>query len=221
MALTHRQVEGVISLFATSFINCNNEGERKKMIVNFEDTFGKSIAEWQTKCREAICATTNREDAISSFDNILNKSEIDQSALYQIRMLEVEDLPQVRELINVTFGMGLYEEDDGKLNKFIQSGYSVVASYDDEICGVALAYEIPELSRCSLYLDTFAVAESLRGCGIGKKMLKHIQSICRKKGGHGVYKIKLQTDRKIETYQIYKHWGFGEDDLVHMHMYFL
>ena len=68
MALTHRQVEGVISLFTTSFINCSNEDERKKMIVNFEDTFGKSIAEWQTKCREAICATTNREDAISIGD---------------------------------------------------------------------------------------------------------------------------------------------------------
>ena len=63
------------------------------------------------------------------------------------------------------------------------------------------------------------MAEHVRGNGIGKKMFKHIQKLGRSSGRSG--KMKLQTDRKIDAYHIYKHWGFQEDELVHMHSYFV
>ena len=50
-------------------------------------------------------------------------------------------------------------------------------------------------------------------------MFKYILKLGRSSGRTG--KIKLQTDRKIDAYHIYKHWGFQEDELVHMHIYFL
>lgn len=221
MALTAKQADAIIKLFAKTFVNSTCEKERKVTLRSFEDAFGKSIMNWQMKCREEICKSDTDEGTINCYDALLDKTNDDLLDSYEIRLFEASDLNQVRELINVTFHMGLIEEDDDKFNAFINSGYSVVAVCGEEICGVALAYEVPELSKCTLYLDTFAVAESLRNCGIGKKMLKHIQAICREKKGRGVNKIKLQTDRNIEAYQIYKHWGFGETELTHMQLYFI
>lgn len=54
MALSDRQMEGVICLFAKAFVNAANDGERKKILIDFEDTFGKNIKEWKTLCREKL-----------------------------------------------------------------------------------------------------------------------------------------------------------------------
>ncbi len=220
MALTKKQIEGVTNLFVASFINSSNELDRKKVLIEFEDAFGKSICEWKSICREKIEQRTSDNSIIGCFDEIINRSEqTNITNEYVVRMLEEADLEQVRELINSAFGMCLTFYDDEKFKKFIESGYSVVACNDEEIVGVALAFEMPDYNIATIYLDTFAVAEHVRGCGIGKKMLKHVQKLGKSGGRAG--KIKLQTDRKIDAYYIYKHWGFQEDELVHMHSYFL
>lgn len=41
MALTKKQVEGVTDLFVTNFVNGNDELDRKKILIQFEDAFGK------------------------------------------------------------------------------------------------------------------------------------------------------------------------------------
>lgn len=219
MALTKKQVEGVINLFAATFVNCSNMLERKKILIQFEDAFGKSICDWKSICREKIEQRTSDNSVIGCFDEIISKNEqTNTSDEYDVRMLEESDLEQVRELINAAFGMCLTFYDDDKLKKFIDSGYSVVACNGEEIVGVALAFEMPDYNIATLYLDTFVVAEQVRGHGIGKKMLKHVQKLGKSGGRSG--KMKLQTDRKIEAYHIYKHLGFQEDELVHMHSYF-
>ena len=220
MALTKKQVEGVTNLFVSSFVNSNNELDRKKVFIEFEDAFGRSIGEWKTICREKIEQRTSDNSVIGCFDEIANRN--DQTNIaddYVVRMIEQSDLEQVRDLINTTFGMCLTFYDDDKFKKFIDSRYSVVACNGEEIVGVALAFEMPDYNIATIYLDTFAVAEHVRGNGIGKKMFKHIQKLGRSSGRSG--KMKLQTDRKIDAYYIYKHWGFQEDELVHMHSYFI
>lgn len=219
MALTKKQVEGVTNLFVASFVNSSNELERKKALIEFEDAFGRSICEWKSICREKIEQRTSDNSVIDCFDKIISRNEQTNIAdEYIVRMLEATDLEQVRELINSIFGMCLTFYDDDKLKKFIESGYSVVACNGEEIVGVALAFEMLDYNMATIYMDTFAVAECVRGHGIGKKMFKHIQKLGKSSGRSG--KMKLQTDRKIDAYHIYKHWGFQEDELVHMHGYF-
>ena len=48
MALTKKQVEGVTNLFVSSFVNSNDELDRKNVLIQFEDVFGKSICEWKS-----------------------------------------------------------------------------------------------------------------------------------------------------------------------------
>lgn len=219
MALTPKQVEGITDMFVASFVNDSNELERKKILIEFEDVFGKSISDWKSICREKIQQRTSDISVIECYDSFINRAEQqDDVDIYQIRLLEENDLEQVRELINFTFGMGLTFYEDERLKKFIESGYSIVAYNNEEIVGVALAFEMPDYNTKTIYLDTFAVAENMRDCGIGKKMLQYIKSLA--KSGR-VGKIKLQTDRKIDAYHIYKHWGFQEDELIHMHCYFI
>lgn len=220
MALTKSQTNGVINLFAKTFVNSNNAKERKKLFIDFEDVFGKEIVEWKSLCREKIREYASEPEIISCFDEFLDRNRKLQiwNDTYQVRLLKETDLEQVRQLINNAFAMVLTLYDDNKFEKFISSGYSVVACNEEEILGVALAYEIPDLNINAIYLDTFTVAENVRGYGLGRKMISHIQSLAV---SNNIYKMKLQTDRKMEAYQIYKHWGFEEIDLVCMTTYFL
>lgn len=220
MALTNKQIEAALDLFVASFINQTQENERKKIYFVFEDAFGKGIPDWQNLCRGLMQNKCVDDKILKYYDEIVNRGEIShEKVVFEIRMFQERDLPQVRELINKNFNMGLTSFDDERFEKFIDSGYSVVACNDDEIFGVALAYEVPDYNIDTVYLDTFVVAEAMRGCGIGKNMIKHIKGFA--KADSGSKKIKLQTDRKFEAYSIYKHWGFVEDDLAHMYCYYL
>lgn len=136
MALTKKQVEGVTDLFVTNFVNSNDELDRKKILIQFEDAFGKSICEWKSICREKIELCTSDKRIIECYDEIINQSEQTNTAdEYVVRMLEKADLEQVRELINSTFGRCLTFYDDDKFDKFIESRYSVVACNGEEIVG--------------------------------------------------------------------------------------
>lgn len=218
MALTNKQVEGVINLFVTCFINSCSDEERKRIFVEFEDAFGKSVGDWQSICREKLLNSTLNKNIVDTFNSILNRKEKTTEDKYEIRTLRENDLDQVTELIRVAFGIMLRPNEYEQLKNVVKSGFSVVACIEDEIIGVILAYEVPDYVCKTIYIDTFAVAESLIEQGIGRKMLKYMQNLAKKEE---IYRIKLQTDPRISAYKIYKHWGFQDDQLVHMHKYFL
>ena len=67
-----------------------------------------------------------------------------------------------------------------------------------------------------MYIDTFAVAEHVRNQGIGTKLYSHLRSLLPKRE---VCRVKLQTDKAIEAYKIYRHWGFQDSELVTMTAY--
>lgn len=54
MALTNKQVDGVCSMFARAFVYAKGEAERKKILIDFEDTFSKGIGDWKKMCSEKI-----------------------------------------------------------------------------------------------------------------------------------------------------------------------
>lgn len=220
MALTQKQIDGVIKLFVRTFVDCKSEEERKILCINFEDTFGNGILDWKEKCKELLVEYKTDEKIIGKFDEISNRKQTKTERLeYSIRLLEEKDFVQVRELINHAFDLGLTIYDDDRMKEFIQAGYSIVAHREDEILGVLMAYETPELVISNIYIDTFTVAESVRGCGMGEKMIEYVQGIARGKEKR-VYTLRLQTNKKIDAYQIYKHWGFQEMDRVVMKQYF-
>ena len=220
MALTQKQIEGVVNLFVRIFMDCKDKEEQKLLCINFEDTFGKGIGDWKEKCKEQLVKCKAEEDIISQFDEISNrKQNKDTQIEYSIRLMEENDFEQVRELINKAFDLGLTYFDDNKLKGYLETGYSIVAYRDDEILGVLLAYETPELVMANIYVDTFTVAECVRGCGIGENMINYLQNIAREKEKR-VYTLRLHTNKKIEAYQIYNHWGFHEMDRVVMKKYF-
>lgn len=220
MALTQKQISGVIKLFVKTFVNSKSEEERKLLCVNFEDTFGNGILDWKEKCKEQLMEYKIDENIIKKFDEISNRKQNQTDRLeYSIRLLEEKDFVQVRELINQAFDLGLTIYDDDRMKEFIKTGYSIVAYREDEVLGVLMAYETPELLMSNIYIDTFTVAESVRGCGMGEKMIAYIQDIARCKEKI-VYTLRLQTNKKLDAYQIYKHWGFQEMDRVVMKRYF-
>ena len=81
---------------------------------------------------------------------------------------------------------------------------------------VILAHTQPELVAPFVYINSFAVAKHARGNGIGKALFMQV-----KKHAHeeSIFMLKLQTDPKIEAYEIYKHWGMQESELVMMKGY--
>ena len=66
MALTNRQAESVIRLFAKTYVNCNDAKECRIIVVNFKDAFSNSIADWQSKCFTEICKLTSDAEMLSN-----------------------------------------------------------------------------------------------------------------------------------------------------------
>ena len=140
----------------------------------------------------------------------------DKKADCEIRSILKEDFEQVREIMNVAFDLMVTSHDMAKYDVFVESGYSLVAYKDEEILGAILAHEQPDLSAPLVYINSFAVAEHARGQGIGKALFKALKEKVR---DNNIFLMKLQTDPKIEAYEIYKHWGMQESELVMMKGY--
>ncbi len=217
MALTQRQMEGVMSLFVKAFINASNERERKKTVIDFEDTFGRSISDWKRICREQIEQICSDKKIVDAYDTLVNRNVVSNPGEeYEIRSFVKEDLTAVCELLNASFEMYITPFDEHKFVKYLESGYSFVICAEGSILGVLLAQKIPSLIMDIVYIESFAVAESVRGRGIGKRLFRRL---CKQMKADGIWSLRLQTERTREAYEIYKHWGFEEVDMVQMKRY--
>lgn len=217
MALTNKQVRGVCNMFANAFVNAKSDDERKKIVIDFEDAFARGIVNWKSICGDRIRKLTEDVSIVEEYEKLSTRNDDkDKKAECEIRLLVKEDFEQVREIVNAAFDLSVTKYDEPKFNVFVENGFSMVACKDDEILGVILAHMQPDLSYPNVYINSFAVAEHARGNGIGKalftKFKKHVDD-------KEMFLVKLQTDPDIKAYEIYKHWGFQESELVQMKCY--
>ncbi len=219
MAMTEKQIEGVISLFALYYANEMDAEKRKGAYVQFEDNFGKSIGNWTARASEKIEKHTDDKSIVEEFYKFSKKEKEDLSVDFEIRKLCREDFEQVRELIRSEFGIPLTQYDESGLQKFLKSEHSFVVCRENEIFGVILAGEMPNVSRKCIYIDTFVVASTMRGRGIGHKLYKALIDVPME--SHNAIELVLKTEKDRMAYQIYKHWGFTECELTYLSTYYI
>ena len=199
MALTNKQVHGVCNMFANAFVNAKNEEERKKILIDFEDAFGRSIVNWKAICGEQVRKLTSVEKLVETYEMLVTRNDDKGKAPdCEVRLLTKEDFEQVREIVNAAFDMSVTKYDEPKYDVFVDEGFSLVACKDDEILGVILAHLQPDLSVPSVYINSFAVAEHARGNGIGKALFAQFKKQVDDKK---LFLIKLQTDPNIPDRQ--------------------
>lgn len=167
MALTKLQADAVIKLFVSSFSNESNEKNRKKIFIDFEDAFGKGIADWQSICKEEMEHYTSNKGVMEHFDMLIHRKE-GQSVCcdYLIRELAESDLKAVIELINCAFSMRLTSYDNERFKKFMESGYSFVACNNNDILGVVLGYFAPNLSMDEVIWTPLRWQKQQEGMGL-------------------------------------------------------
>jgi GNAT superfamily N-acetyltransferase len=217
MALTKKQAEQVMNLFVLSFMGADGEKDRRKIFVDFEDVFGKSISGWQSACTEKLAKAAVGADVAGEFERLARRHEEGaRLAGLTVRAMEKTDWPAVRQMINKEFDRGLTIYDEDRLNHYLDGGYSLVACSGDEVLGALLGFRIPDMNMDAVYIDTLVVGETVRGCGIGKLLLKRIS---KKASDDEIFTLRLQTNPAIEAYQIYRHLGFEEIELVQMKKY--
>lgn len=223
MALTGKQAEAVMELFVSTFVNYKDDRDRKRVFNDFKDNLGNGISDWVVKCRDKLIEKAADEEVIQCYDTLTEnralKTDLENVV---VRKLGKEDLGQVREMVNRTFGLLLTHFEDDKFDQYLSSDYAAVACQGDNILGVILAGEMPDIQTHTIYVDIFAVSENVRGCGVGHKLMGYIKETARAKQKNKLHQIKLQTDRNIEAYKVYTHWGFEEvEKYVHMRCYVL
>ena len=216
MALTKRQAESALNLFVNTFITAQKPELRRNSFILFEDSFSKDIADWRKKCVDRFYELNVEPEIIGYFKDLCLRKEDPQKIKCMIRTLQQDDFPVIRDILNLIFDLRMSKEEEIQLQRFAESGLSFVALYEDEIVGVILAYEVPSLSWNTVYIDSLAVIEGMRGKGIGKQLFGRMKNSLEKRKLH---MLKLQTSKSIEAYQIYKHWGFHESELVQMSTY--
>jgi ribosomal protein S18 acetylase RimI-like enzyme len=113
--------------------------------------------------------------------------------------MTIEDYPKVHDLWKTTPGLGLRSLDDspGGIKKFLDRnpGCSFVAEQDGEPAGAVLSGH--DGRRGSIYHA--AVAEKFRGQGIGKALIKAVESAMSREGinklGLVAFKANIGSNR--------------------------
>lgn len=90
----------------------------------------------------------------------------------------------------------------------IDGGYAYVAIEEDIICGVLLAYEKPDMQwGKSLYVELLAVIPEFQRKGIGTDLLNRLKYDAQE---NGLSELSLRTGCYMNSYEIYKKYGFKD-----------
>jgi ribosomal protein S18 acetylase RimI-like enzyme len=87
-----------------------------------------------------------------------------------------------------------------------KQAYAYVAENDEEICGVILAYEKPDIFEGkNVYIELLAILPEHQSKGYGKALIDKIETVA---AGNGIKELSLRTACYMDAFHIYHHLGF-------------
>lgn len=124
-----------------------------------------------------------------------------------IRVMNEEDLPVVKHIIQSIPYFWHECWDDGTLNKALKSSGSLSFVYEEDGCilGCIFAYDFGFRG----YIAKIAVYESARFKGIGKKLVKHVENILRSNNCELIIADALES-----AVPFYKKLGWEEPNAI-------
>ncbi|RBO22755.1 GNAT family N-acetyltransferase [Enterobacter ludwigii] len=127
-----------------------------------------------------------------------------------IRTPKLKDIPSLNKLF---LQLG-YQTEGERLKKHIDQEYTglsiLVAESEKELCGVIVVNFITPLHENGLWalISALVIDESLRGAGIGRKLLIAAEQIALEKG---CSQIELSSsERRVRAHKFYEDNGYQE-----------
>lgn len=133
-----------------------------------------------------------------------------------IRKIEDGDIETVGKIFLNAFDhpeetLKYYKGFGDYVNFAVNQEYAHVAVVDEVCCGVILAYETPDMfCGKKLYIELLAVLPEYQKNGYARKLFEQIVSDAKEKG---IKEISIRTGCYMDSYQIYKNWGFRDTRL--------
>ncbi len=135
--------------------------------------------------------------------------------------LDTDDIKKIYEC--AFYGIEGIVERFSKFEEYVEfclkQKFAYVAIEDDIVCGVLLAYEVPDMMFGKiLYVELLAVLPEYQKRGIGTELLNTLRMDA---GNAGYQEITLRTCCYMNAYEIYKKYGFKDMKMDRRYMSFI
>lgn len=133
--------------------------------------------------------------------------------MLNIRKIENKDIETVGRIFLKAFNhpeesLKYYKGFGDYVNFAMEQEYAYVAVVDEVCCGVILAYETPDMfCGRKVYIELLAVLPEYQKNGYAGKLFEQIVRDAKNKG---MKEISIRTGCYMDSYQIYKNWGFRD-----------
>ena len=130
-----------------------------------------------------------------------------------IRKATKKDFNEIGKLIKEEFIKPPYNEkwspsaSNKTLNHYFKIGYAYVAVIDKEIVGAIILREEYYVGGLYVIIEELIVSGKNQGKGIGKELIKKVESIAKTKKVHTIY---LSANRKSNALKFYNKLGYKE-----------
>ncbi len=139
----------------------------------------------------------------------------------EIRKVVISDLDRIKQIYEKAFDrsegvLKYYQGFADYVDFCIQQKYAYVAVEEDIVCGVLLAYVIPDmLAGNVVYIELLAILPEYQRKGLGTALLNKVKEDAQNKG---IKELSLRTGCYMDSYQIYKNYGFRDTRDDHRYM---
>ena len=100
-----------------------------------------------------------------------------------------------------------------KIKNYYKQGQVFVLLIKNKVEGFVICHEIIWDWGNQGFIDELAVSKKFQGNGYGKKLFQHAEEYFRRRG---IRKVALMSNTKSKAYNIYKKWGYKEENYVSM-----
>ena len=131
------------------------------------------------------------------------------------------DIESIKKIYEKAFGrregiLQYYQGFPDYVDFCLKQKYSYVAVCEEFVCGVLLAYEKTDMEWGKVvYIELLAVMPEYQRKGFGKELLNKVKEDSQNNGIRG---LSLRTGCYMDSYQIYKNYGFRDTRDDHRYM---